>query len=504
MKPFACTPADAKPITASPGSIVAAVDRAGPRRRRRRRCRRSRARPRGRSRAARPSRRRRARRRPRGRPRPRPRRAPRPRSRSIVVRGDVVEQDQRRRRRYVATSLMQCAARSAPQSRSAPRCRASISFVPTPSVEAASSRPSSSGWSPAKAPNPVAPVDSTAARSRSTIAVGVASETPAGRVAVRLRAQAVRVYEAARRERVRRTARRASSGRPSGPPGEEPDDRVCPTSTASAVGRRGRGCRRARRPSPSGSSARSCSSASSSSSLAVEQVVDPRRAADAPRAGSRRSSRRTCAGRRAPGRAGSSSSRARAPPGTSSSSSATPRWSTRGTPPVARLDDDVHRAALELRQPQLEARRGRARSHEIPGSTVTCVVADRARSGATSSNAELADVAGLDVADLARHEVVVEEVHGSIVSRRPSFVQDTRGVLLARRHQLEPRAAAARADASSRRCSTCAARGRSRAAASRCPAGGSSLFWLGIVLVVARARTRRSTSSARSTSSSST
>ena len=39
------------------------------------------------------------------------------------VRGDVVEQDQRRRRRVVITSLMQCAAMSAPQARSA-RARA--------------------------------------------------------------------------------------------------------------------------------------------------------------------------------------------------------------------------------------------------------------------------------------------------------------------------------------------------------------------------------------------
>src|SRR5919206_154294 len=52
----------------------------------------------------------------------------------------------------VITSLMQCAARSAPQLRSAPRSRASISFVPTPSVEAASRRRSSSGYRPAHAP----------------------------------------------------------------------------------------------------------------------------------------------------------------------------------------------------------------------------------------------------------------------------------------------------------------------------------------------------------------
>src|SRR3954463_13502408 len=56
----------------------------------------------------------------------------------------------------VITSLMQWAARSAPQARSAPRSRASTILVPTPSVEAARKRPSPSGWSPAKAPNPAA------------------------------------------------------------------------------------------------------------------------------------------------------------------------------------------------------------------------------------------------------------------------------------------------------------------------------------------------------------
>jgi hypothetical protein len=50
--------------------------------------------------------------------------------------------------------------------------------VPTPSVEAARKRPSPSGWRPANAPNPCAPVDSTAARNRSTTETAVARETP--------------------------------------------------------------------------------------------------------------------------------------------------------------------------------------------------------------------------------------------------------------------------------------------------------------------------------------
>jgi hypothetical protein len=54
-----------------------------------------------------------------------------------------------------------------------------MSFVPTPSVEAASRRSSSRGCSPANAPKFDAPVDSTALRRRSTIEPAVASETPA-------------------------------------------------------------------------------------------------------------------------------------------------------------------------------------------------------------------------------------------------------------------------------------------------------------------------------------
>ena len=78
---------------------------------------------------------------------------------------------------------MQWAARSEPhQRRRSPR-RPSTSFEPTESVDAASRRRSSIAKSPANAPNvPVTPgvaVDATAARSRSTIASAVASETPA-------------------------------------------------------------------------------------------------------------------------------------------------------------------------------------------------------------------------------------------------------------------------------------------------------------------------------------
>ena len=61
------------------------------------------------------------------------------------VRRDVVEEEQRVGAATSTTSLMQCAARSAPHARSAPRSRARISFVPTESVDAARNRSSSSG-----------------------------------------------------------------------------------------------------------------------------------------------------------------------------------------------------------------------------------------------------------------------------------------------------------------------------------------------------------------------
>ena len=82
-------------------------------------------------------------------------------------------------------------------------------------------------------------------------------------------------------------------------------------------------------------------------------------------------------------------------------------------PPVTRLHDDVDRAALELRQAQLEALavellpRGPRLDRDVvlPDPPV-------ARDEIES---ELAHVARLDVPELARHQVVVEEVHRDIV-----------------------------------------------------------------------------------------
>src|SRR5688500_6108527 len=116
---------------------------------------------------------------------------------------------------------MQCAAMSAPQARSAPRLRATTGFVPIESVEAASRRRSSRGWSPAKAPQPRAPVDSTAARSRSTIPSAAASETPA---AAYVRSSPMRrVYEVARISGQQLTVELRPALRAAG---QEADDRV--------------------------------------------------------------------------------------------------------------------------------------------------------------------------------------------------------------------------------------------------------------------------------------
>ena len=81
--------------------------------------------------------------------------------------------------------------------------------------------------------------------------------------------------------------------------------------------------------------------------------------------------------------------------------------------PLARLDDDVHRALLELGEPELEADRvelapgdpGLVRGQLLADAAVACDEVER----------ELADVARLDLADAARDEVIVEELH-----RRPS------------------------------------------------------------------------------------
>src|SRR5919204_4958184 len=73
--------------------------------------------------------------------------------------------------------------------------------------------------------------------------------------------------------------------------------------------------------------------------------------------------------------------------------------------PLARLHDDIDGAAFELRQPELEAHlvevlpavAGLERRRLLADPAVPC----------DEREAELADVAGLDLAHLARHQVVM-------------------------------------------------------------------------------------------------
>jgi glyoxylase I family protein len=81
--------------------------------------------------------------------------------------------------------------------------------------------------------------------------------------------------------------------------------------------------------------------------------------------------------------------------------------------PLSRLYHDVDRAELELRQAQLEPER--VELHPRHPRLVRRQVLPDAAVARDQLEAELADVARFDLAHLARHEVVVEEVHGSMV-----------------------------------------------------------------------------------------
>src|SRR5262249_13658162 len=78
-------------------------------------------------------------------------------------------------------------------------------------------------------------------------------------------------------------------------------------------------------------------------------------------------------------------------------------------PPVPRLDHDVHSPAFELRQPQLEpvVVEPLPRDARLDGDVL---VADPPVAG-DQVEAEAAQVPRLDLAELRRDEVVVEEVH---------------------------------------------------------------------------------------------
>jgi hypothetical protein len=91
--------------------------------------------------------------------------------------------------------------------------------------------------------------------------------------------------------------------------------------------------------------------------------------------------------------------------------------------PLARLDDDVDRAALELGEPVPEALLLELVPRDA-GLEVHLVLADPpvARD---QPEAELAQVARLDVADVARHQVVVEELHGRGIVQEQARMRGT-------------------------------------------------------------------------------
>src|SRR5262249_28109466 len=77
--------------------------------------------------------------------------------------------------------------------------------------------------------------------------------------------------------------------------------------------------------------------------------------------------------------------------------------------PVARLHDDVHRAALELREAELEPEPVELLPRDA-GLVRQLAVADPPVPR-DEPEPELPDVPRLDLAKLARHQVVVEQVH---------------------------------------------------------------------------------------------
>ena len=83
--------------------------------------------------------------------------------------------------------------------------------------------------------------------------------------------------------------------------------------------------------------------------------------------------------------------------------------------PLPRLHDDVHRAELELGQAKLEAELVQLGPRD--SGLVRLQVLSDAPVARDEVEAELADVARLDLADAARDEVVVEQVHRQVMVR---------------------------------------------------------------------------------------
>src|SRR5690348_509897 len=298
---------------------------------------------------------------------------------------------------------MQCAARSMPPQRSFPARRSSMSFEPTLSVEAASSCPSFSGKSPAKRPKPVAPVDSTAARRRSTTAFAVSSETPA---ASYVRASFAKKPSLGRSQDVLDEHLRFQLGPPLRAAGREADERLADLDLRAdplAVEQL-----RDRLRLPLGVVRLQVELGETEAVRLAEQLVDP--------VAGRMQLEPVARVRRHEG----------APPtvllhpelgllGTAERAlelvvvEGETEVVDAGQRPLSRLHDDVDGAELELREAELEPgfvqlgpRHPRLERLEVLADAA--VPRDEVES-------ELADIARLDLADAARDEVVVEQVH---------------------------------------------------------------------------------------------
>src|SRR5581483_7190627 len=298
------------------------------------------------------------------------------------------------------TSSMQCAARSIPPQRSLPARRSSMSFEPTLSVEAASSCRSLSGKRPAKRPKPVAPVDSTAARRRSTTAFAVSSETPA---ASYVRASFVKWSSLGS---ISDEHLRFELGPPLRAAGCEADEGLADLDLRAdppAVEELRDRCRL-----PFGIVRFQVELGEAETVRLAEQLVDP------------------VAGRMKLQPIARVRGHERAPPAVllhpelrllGAAEGAVELVLVEGEAevvdarqrPLSRLHDDVDGAELELREPELEPGLVQLRPRH-PGLERLEVFADAAVPR-DEVETELADVARLDLADAARDEVVVEQVH---------------------------------------------------------------------------------------------
>src|SRR6266404_5685969 len=280
-----------------------------------------------------------------------------------------------------------------------------MSFDPTLSVDAARNR-SPSGKRPAKSPNPAAPVDSTAARSRSTTASAVASDTPA---ASYVRASFVKESSLGARLDEHLRFELGPSLRPAGREADEGLADLDVRTDALAVEEvreRVRLALRVVRLQVQLGEAQPVGRA--------EQLGDPvARRMELEAVARVRGDERAAAAvlLHAQPRLLGARERAIELVVVEREAEMVDAWQR----PLPGLHDDVHGAQLELRQPELEPDRVQLRPRDA-GRVRLQVLAD-APMARDEVEAELPDVPRLDLAHSARDEVVVEEMHPALIVR---------------------------------------------------------------------------------------